>query len=139
MAIRVLPFTALIPAGTLAANPVKVPINLDGWVLQRLDLEVPPGPAGLMGFQVFNNGVAFIPYGAGQWFVWDDVKETYYLDDQPTASGWAIVGYNDGAYDHTVTVRCHVIPAQAQAPTDPPVVQLNIQTSAPPADVVTLG
>jgi hypothetical protein len=139
VATRVLPFTVTIPAGTPKTAPVTTAIDLDGWTLQRLDLEVPPGPAGLMGFQLYNNGVAYIPYGEDEWLVWDDVKETYYLDDQPNASGWAIVGYNDGTYDHVVTVRAHVIPAQSQAASAPPVVQLNIQTSAPPADVVTLG
>jgi hypothetical protein len=111
MATRVLPFTVTIPPETLASAPVSIPINLDGWTVEALDLEVPPGPSGLMGFQIYNNGVAWIPYGPGNWLVWDDNTERYYLDNQPDAGGWAVVGYNDGVYPHNVTVRAHVSPA----------------------------
>lgn len=108
MATRVLPFACTIPAGTLSTAPVTIPINLDGWTVERLDLEVPAGASGLMGFQIYNNGVPYIPYGPGQWIVWDDARESYYLDDQPNAGGWSVVGYNDGNYNHTVTLRFHV-------------------------------
>lgn len=108
MALRVLPFKVTIPAGTAITAPVTIPINLDHWSLESLDLEVPPGPSGLMGFQILNNGVAWIPYGTGQWIVWDDHSERYPLDDQPDAGGWAVEGYNTGTYDHAVILRAHV-------------------------------
>lgn len=110
MATRVLPFTVTIPAGTPENAPVTIPLAFDNWDIERIDLEVPPGPAGLMGFQLLNNGVAWIPYGAGQWLVWDDVRESYYMTDQPAASGWAIQGYNTGFFNHSVIVRMHVNP-----------------------------
>lgn len=113
MAVRVLPFTVSIPTGTTPAAPSTQAINLDGWVVERFDLEVPPGPGGLMGFQLYNNGVAWIPYGPGNWIVWDDRSNEYYLDDQPDAGGWAVVGYNEGLYPHIVTVRAHVTPVTA--------------------------
>lgn len=110
MATRILPFKVTIPAGTTPAAPFTQALNLDNWEIERIDLEVPPGPAGLMGFQVFNNGVAWIPYGSNSWLVWDDHSESYYMTDQPTGSGWSVVGYNEGFYPHTVTVRVHVNP-----------------------------
>lgn len=108
MATRVLPFRCTIPGGTLITAPVTVPINLDTWTVEQLDLEVPPGPSGAMGFQIYNNGVAYIPYGVGQWIVWDDRAESYPLEDLPNAGGWAVVGYNAGFYPHDVIVRAHV-------------------------------
>jgi hypothetical protein len=116
MATRVLPFTATIPPGTPIAAPFTQAMALDTWNVERLDLEVPAGPAGLMGFQIYNNGVAYIPYGAGNWIVWDDVKDSYYLEDLPNASGWAIVGYNLGFYAHQVKVYAHVSSALVAAP-----------------------
>jgi hypothetical protein len=110
VATRVLPFTVTIPAGTQKTAPVTIPLALDNWELESLDLEVPPGPSGLMGFQVYNNGVAWVPYGGGNWLVWDDVRERYSLTDQPNASGWAVVGYNTGVFDHAVILRFHVNP-----------------------------
>lgn len=139
MATRVLPFTVTIPAGTLATTPYVQAIDLDGWTLQRLDLEVPSGPAGLMGFQIFNNGVPWLPYGTDEWIVWDDVKDTWYLDDQPNAGGWEVHGYNDDtAYDHAVTVRCHVVPATIPATAPAPAVVNIVTAQAPTNEVVTL-
>lgn len=137
MAYRVLPFTVTIPANTPVASPYVQAINLDGWQLVRLDLDVPPGPAGLMGFQVYNNGVPWIPYGSGQWIIWDDVTESYYLDDQPNAGGWEIRGYNtDAVYSHAVTVRCHVNPAVTATPAPAPAVVSIATTQAASNEIV---
>lgn len=139
MAIRVLPFAVTIPAGTPETAPATVPIDLDGWVVQRLDLDVPAGPAGLMGFQIYNNGVPWIPYGPGEWIIWDDAKDSYYLEDQPTASGWAVVGYNTGTYDHQVTVRFHVVPVVAADSAVLPSAPVFVTTQTAPSPVLTLG
>jgi hypothetical protein len=114
VASRVLPFTVTIPAGTLSSAPFTQALALDNWEIESLDLEVPPGPAGLMGFQVLNNGVAWLPYGPNQWIVWDDTKETWDLTDQPNASGWAVTGYNGGVFNHSVILRFHVDPPSSQ-------------------------
>jgi hypothetical protein len=119
VALRVLQFAATIPAGTPKTSPVTTPLNLDGWTLVVLDLEVPPGPAGLMGFYVSNNGVQWIPQPPGTYLVWDNRLQSWPLNGQPNAGGWAIVGYNTGAYPHTVTARAHVNPATPAA--TPPV------------------
>lgn len=111
---------------------------MDGWQIERIDLEVPPGPSFQMGFQLYNNGVAWIPYGGSEWLIWDDARDSYYLTDQPTASGWEIVGYNDGYYDHSLTVRFHVNPLTS-SPTDispPPTVA--IVTTPATVEPVTL-
>jgi hypothetical protein len=136
VAYRVLPFTVTIPAGTTKAAPFTQALAMDNWVIERVDLEVPAGPAGLMGFQVYNNGVAWLPYGAGEWIVWDDVRQSWTLEDQPDASGWAIVGYNTGVYDHAVTVRMHVnLPdTSASAPAPP---TITVVTSEAPESLVT--
>lgn len=139
MATRVIPFTATIPAGTPKTTPATIPLALDNWEIQRLDLEVPPGPAGLMGFQVYNNGVAWIPYGVNEWLVWDDVKDSYYFTDQPDASGWAVVGYNTGTYDHAVTVRFHVNPVSTPSTSASPPAVTFITTPAPAPQPFVLG
>lgn len=138
MATRILQFKCAIPANTLVTAPVSIPLSMDNWVVERIDLDVPPGPAGLMGFQIYNNGVAWIPYGDGEWIVWDDVKDTYYLTDQPTASGWSLEGYNtDASYSHAVTLRFHVSVPTAATVTEI-VVPTIITTAAPESEVMTL-
>jgi hypothetical protein len=135
MATRILPFTATIPAGTLTSAPVSVPMNLDTWDIEQFDLEVPSGPSGLMGFQIYNNGVGWLPYGANQWIIWDNVQKSYALTDQPNAGGWAIVGYNLDLYPHTVTVRAHVssaLGANTGTPTPPTITILSQPITADP-------
>lgn len=138
MAYRVLQFVATIPANTPTSALHTVDLDLDNWVLEQLDLEVPPGPAGLMGFYVANNGVQWIPASAGTFLIWDDVQQSWPFSDQPDASGWSIVGYNTGTYDHSITVRFHVNPpAQPAAAGGPPVVTF-VTTAAPTPAPVTL-
>lgn len=109
MAQRVFQFTATIPAGTPPSSLAVIDLDLDNWVVESIDLEVPPGPAGLMGFYVANNGVAWMPQGTDEFLIWDDVIESWIFTDQPNASGWQVAGYNfDEANDHNVIVRFHV-------------------------------
>lgn len=119
MALRVLQFAVTIPAGTPENEPHEVGLALDNWDMEQIDLEVPPGPAGLMGFTILNNGVRWLPAGEGTWMVWDDVVQSWYVSDQPNGLGWAVLGYNTGTYDHTVTVRAHVNPPALATPAAP--------------------
>lgn len=138
MAQYVLQFSATIPPDTPQDAPVTVDLPLDNWNVEQIDLEVPAGPAGLMGFYVANNGVQWIPATPGSWLVWDDVQNSWAFTDQPNASGWAIVGYNTGTYDHSVVVRFHVnttVPPTAAA-TAPTVTFVSTGVAA--ADPVTL-
>jgi hypothetical protein len=110
MAARVFRFTATIPAGTPADTPATVDFNLDGYNIEQIDLEVPAGPAGNMGFQLVNNGIPWIPFQSDQWVIWDGIQATYYTTDYPNASGWGIVGYNTGQYDHNIIATFHCVP-----------------------------
>lgn len=115
MAEIVFQYTATIPAGTPEASPVTVSLPFDGYDVEQIDLEVPAGPNGLMGFYLDNNGVPWIPRASDTWIIWDDNSQTYYTTDYPNASGWNIVGYNAGTYDHSVVVRFHCIPLPSAA------------------------
>lgn len=137
MAYRVLQFSVTIPAETPQTAPVTIGLPMDNWDIEQIDLEVPPGPSGLMGFYVSNNGVQWIPQTAGSFLVWDNTKQSWPLSDQPNASGWAITGYNTGVYPHNVIVRMHVNPTSAETPTVTPTVTF-VSTSVPTADPVTL-
>lgn len=118
MALRVFQFSASIPANTPKSALHTATLSLDNWDIERMDIEVPPGPGGLVGFYIANNGIQWMPQGAGQFIVWDDRQDSWYFTDQPDASGWAIVGYNlDTQYAHNIIIRFHVnqptVPVQA--------------------------
>jgi hypothetical protein len=138
VAYRVLPFQVTIPPGTPVAAPFSQAIDLNNWEIESVDLEVPSGPNGLMGFQVTNNGVAWIPYGDQEWIVWNDHSENYPLQDQPTGQGWGVVGYNLGTNPHTVTLRFHVNPTDPTADQAPVVPQVTFVTTPTAAAGVVL-
>lgn len=138
MAQYVLQFAVVIPAQTLPSAPVTIPITMDNWDIEQIDLDVPPGPAGLMGFYISNNGVQWIPATVGQFIVWDNHRDSWPMTDQPNASGWAITGYNTGTYNHSVTVRFHVNNPQQSLPTPTAPAVTFVSTGVPVADPVTL-
>lgn len=107
MATEVHQFTVTIPAGTTKAATFSENLSLDNRVIESIDLEVPAGPAGLMGFYIARAGQQVIPFEDGQYIVWDDRSASWQLSEQPTAQGWQIVGYNTGVFDHAVVVRFH--------------------------------
>lgn len=107
MASEVHQFTATIPAGTLDTAPFVCDVVLDNRVVVQIDLEVPSGTAGLMGFYLAHSGTQLIPAEPGEWIVWDDVEREWALDDYPDSNGWQVVGYNTGDYDHPVVLRLH--------------------------------
>lgn len=138
MAERVLQFTATIPAEGDPTTPVTVAMPFDGWEVEAIDLEVPPGPAGTLGFYLANNGQPWIPRSSGEWIVWDDRHERFPVDGYPTASGWEIVGYNVGEYDHVVVCRFHVNPISLPGPPPAPYVLTFVEHDVRPLPVVTL-
>lgn len=108
MADEVLQFTCAIPAGTLKTAPVTIAMSMQLWEVESIDLEVPSGPSGLMGFYLAIGTEQWLPHRAGEWFVWNDRSKNWPLTNQPTSYGWNLVGYNTGKYTHSVTVGFHV-------------------------------
>lgn len=127
MAAEIRQFAATIPKGTPKATLYTVAFDLDYRIVSQIDLEVPTGPSGLMGFFLAHSGTQLIPMEVGQFIVWNDIEREWPLSDYPTSQGWSLSGYNLDAFnDHTVTVRFHV---------DVPVVP----SSVTPALIVTDG
>ena len=108
MGEEVLAYTATIPAGTAKATPVTINLPIFNWDIESLDLQVPTGPNGLMGFYLALSGEQWIPHVRGQYLVWNDHFQNWPLTKQPTNKGWQVVGYNTDVYDHSVFLRFHV-------------------------------
>lgn len=127
MAAEVHQFTITVPPGTPITAPTTTPIGLPNYEVERLDLQVPAGPAGLMGFQISLNGQQWLPWETGQWLVWDKHDDSWPLVDQPNLGAWSVVAYNTGVYPHKIYVRLHVNPLTIAAATAAP--SVNIITS----------
>ena len=136
MAQEVHQFTATIPANTPTTALFTSTIPIQGYEIESIDLEVPPGPAGLMGFYLARSGQQWLPFEAGEFLVWDDRFDSWYLSDQPSGVGWEIVGYNLDTYDHSVVARFHVNSPSVSISSSAPA--LTILQGGAPTPVVTL-
>jgi hypothetical protein len=77
----------------------------------EIDIVVPHGPAGFMGFAIGAAGVPVFPEASGQWIVTDDQRITWPLEDAIDSGAWEFFGYNTGSYAHTVyvTFQCDLV------------------------------
>lgn len=108
MAQRVIPLTCSIPANTLIAAPTHFPLAFPSADVERIDVRIPPGPSGLVGFSINHGGGNFIPQGNGNWIIADDQYLQWPLDDAPNNGNWDIVGYNLDVVAHTIYVFFNV-------------------------------
>lgn len=105
MAERVEMFEVTTPAATAVGAAISTSLPMDMGVTRKVEIIVPPGPSGLMGFRIAHSGQVVIPYSATTWIITDDEKLDWTLDGYPTGAAWSIVSYNTDIYDHTVYIR----------------------------------
>jgi hypothetical protein len=140
MANEVRSFQATFPAGTALATPLTVNMGFPPRTVETLEIIVPPGPSGLMGFRITMGGTSVIPIQPNTWLVTDDDKITWKLDGLPNSGAWQIQGYNTDEYDHSVYLRWLVdqVGGAASGTTVPPVT-LGDLNPAPTADALLNG
>lgn len=103
--------------GTTATTPVTTALSFDPCDVVRLEVIVPPGPSGFMGFRFIHSGQVIIPYQADAWVITDNEKLDWPLEGYPTNNKWSVQGYNTGLFPHTIYMRFHVneIPSKPTA------------------------
>lgn len=104
MAERVIPLTCVVPANTAIASPQQFPLQFPAANVERIDVRVPPGPGGYVGFAVQYGGGNFIPEGNGTWIVADDQYIQWPLTGAPDGGNWTITAYNQDVIPHTLYV-----------------------------------
>ena len=102
MAQRVIPLTCVIPANTPVGAPVHFPLQFPSADVERIDVRIPPGPSGTVGFAIWYGGGNFIPDTNGTWIIANDQYIQWPLDDAPNGGNWDIVCYNVDVLPHTV-------------------------------------
>lgn len=95
-------FAVTVPAGTLQAAPQTTPLAMPERVVSRVRARVPPGPHGLVGFQLASGGLQMLPINQGAFVVTDDEKLSWDLDGYITSGAWQCIAYNTGTFPHTI-------------------------------------
>lgn len=105
MADEIRQFTVTIPAGTPQAAPVTIDVSFPPREVSELQIVVPAGGNGVMGFQVQNSGLAVIPYDSDDWIIANNEVISWPLSGYINSGSWQIAGYNTGSLDHSLYVR----------------------------------
>ena len=94
-----------VPAGTAIATPQTTALPFNRGIVEQIEVVVPPGPSGMVGFAVVHSGDVIIPYDRAQWVIADNEVLRWPLQGYPTGSAWSLRAYNIGVYSHTLYVR----------------------------------
>lgn len=116
MAREVYRFSVRVPAGTLQSAPQVTQLSIPVREVRSVEVTVPPGPHGLVGFQFTSGSGQVLPVNAGQFIVMDGRTRRWDLNDYMTSGAWALTAYNTGVNDHTLEIafECDLVPAPAQ-------------------------
>lgn len=115
MASRIETFDVTIPASTPIATPQTTALNFNDGIIERLEILIPPGPSGLVGFRILHSGTTVIPYAYANFIIADNEVLKWDLENYPTGSAWSIQAYNTDVYAHTLYLRFFVIETQRYA------------------------
>lgn len=102
MAQRSVPLVITIPPGTPISAPASFGLQFPSADVERIDVRIPPGPNGTVGFNINNGGGSYIPDTNGSWIVGNDDSYQWPLDDAPNNGNWTVVAYNTDVLPHTI-------------------------------------
>lgn len=122
--------TFTVPAGTPAAAPLVSPVVLEDAQLESVRIVIPPGHFGLTGLAVLWGGIQIVPFGQGTSIVANDEIIDYAWDDEITANGLALSGFNTDVFPHSFYLRWVITDLPA---TSSPVVIASPQAAAAPS------
>lgn len=104
MAVEIRRFAVTIPAGTAIAAGFTSSLSVPVRQVTRIDVRVPPGPRGEVGFGIGAAGATIVPYGGVNYIITDDESLSFPLESTITSGAWVFYGYNTGTYPHTIQV-----------------------------------
>lgn len=107
-------FVVTVPAGTAKDAAWTEDVAFPPAVVNTIEVRVPPGPRGNMGFAIGSGGTAVMPFNHGEWIVTDDEKIVWAVDDQFDSGAWQVLAYNVGQFPHDIYIRFLCDPASGR-------------------------
>lgn len=136
MAVELRQFTITLPIGTTAADPVTYPMRFPAREIDQITVLVPPGPSGVVGFQLAMGTQQVLPLQAGQFIITDNEIVPLPIDNLPNSGDWSLIAYNSGQYPHSLQVRFYVdtVPQPGASP-GPSITLVNQTPNVAPMDL----
>lgn len=108
MANRIEPFEVTVSTGTTKTAFQRTNLPMQQGRVDLIQIRVPPGPSGLVGFRIAHSGQSVIPYTGERWFTTDNDKLDWVTEDYPQGNAWQLWAYNLDVYSHIINVWMHV-------------------------------
>lgn len=112
MAERIEIFDVTTAAGTAIASPQTTALSFNQGIVQKLEILIPPGPSGLVGFRIRHSAQVVIPNSGNGWIIGDNEKIEWPLEKYPVGNKWTIQTYNTDVFPHTLYLRLLVLETQ---------------------------
>lgn len=134
MAHRVEAPVVTVAAGVSSLAPVTTSLTWQPGRVTRIEVRVPPGPSGLVGFAIGHSGQVIIPRTSGQWIITDDESLSWDVAEYPSGSKWFVRAFNADIYAHSLYFRFHL--DEIGGVRRLPVTELDIQQPDQPMAVI---
>lgn len=108
MAAEAYTFQITTPVGTALASPLVTPITMPARTVRNIEVRIPNGPNGELGFAIGMNGVTVIPVVPGTWIIASNEVKNWDVTLGLNSGAWQVLSYNTGTYPHTIQVIFHV-------------------------------
>jgi hypothetical protein len=72
--------------------------------VEFIEITMPPGLNGVVGFRLASNGAQMIPAVNGSWFIGSGQVKKWDLTNQITTGSWQLIAYNTGIYAHMLLI-----------------------------------
>lgn len=97
-------FVATCPPATPVNEPIIIDLLMPVREVVQIEVQVPPGPAGAMGWALGAAGSQVIPTPPTSFVITDSQTFVYELPDQITSGAWQAQMWNIGQYAHSIYV-----------------------------------
>lgn len=101
-------FDVTIPAGTLKTAPLVTVTRFEPNVVERIEWLFPAGCQGLVGIQIGARAIPVIPDDPAQFMIRTGDSSGFNVDELHVTGDWSVIGYNTGAFPHTIHITYHV-------------------------------
>lgn len=108
MADRIEWFEFTIPANGSELAPVSFPMVFAFGEVIEIDVKVPPGPAGNLGFYITAGGSQFIPRTFGSFIFPDNDYITWPVQNAINSGSWGLVAFNTDVWPHTIQISFQI-------------------------------
>lgn len=101
-------FEFTIPANGVQSAPVSFPMVFAFGEVVEIDVKIPPGPAGNLGFFITAGGSQYIPRTRGSFIFPDNDYLTWPIHNAITSGSFGLTAFNTDAWPHVIQVAFQV-------------------------------